>query len=194
MVVTNHTFLFADLVGYTAFTASAGDEAAAEMAIEFHVRVRELLAEHGATEVKTLGDGVMLRCECPKQAMLLAARIVWHIGDEVGLLPVRTGVSTGTAVQRDGDWYGGAVNVAARLCAVAAEGEALACDATRGAAADLEGLALAARGSLALKNLPSPVVAFAAQSDRKRPRFTERAEQPSPEPAPDETPSTAVAH
>jgi len=39
------SFLFADLCGFTAYTSLHGDERAADLAIEFQERVRELAAE-----------------------------------------------------------------------------------------------------------------------------------------------------
>ena len=57
MVVANHTFLFADLVGYTAFTAAMGDDRAADMALEFHERVRALVDDHLATSPLPTGRG-----------------------------------------------------------------------------------------------------------------------------------------
>ena len=60
-----HTFLFTDLVGFTALTAAEGDERGADVALEFCERVRPLLTGHGAEEVKTIGDALMLRCDDP---------------------------------------------------------------------------------------------------------------------------------
>jgi adenylate cyclase len=179
MVVANHTFLFADLVGYTAFTAAVGDDRAADMALEFHERVRPLLDEHVASEIKTMGDAIMLRCHCPERAMRLAVAIVRGLEGGDRLLPVRAGVCTGTAVARNGDWYGTAVNVAARLCAAAGEGEALACAGTRAAAPELGTLDLSERGPLRLKNLAEPVIAYAWT-----PRFLRPAPRRRPAPAP----------
>lgn len=59
---SEHTFLFADLVGFTALTDAEGDDRAAEVALGLYERVRALLHEYGAEELKTLGDGVLLRC------------------------------------------------------------------------------------------------------------------------------------
>jgi adenylate cyclase len=179
MVTHNHTFLFADLVGYTAFTAAEGDDRAAEMALAFHARVRALLAAHLAVEVKTIGDAMMVRCDCPERAMRLAVTIVRELGGHDGLLSVRAGVCTGTAVAKSGDWYGTAVNVAARLCAAAGEGEALACAGTRAAAPEIARLGLVACGPLVLKNLSEPVTAYAW-----RPRFVTRAACRRQAPAP----------
>ena len=54
-----HTFLFADISGYSRLTEQHGDEAAAEMAISFAAAVERLAAAHGAEFVKTSGDAVM---------------------------------------------------------------------------------------------------------------------------------------
>jgi adenylate cyclase len=78
-----HTFVFADLAGFTALTEAHGDEQAAELAADFCDTVRELLPEYGAEEVKTIGDAVMLRCDEPGAAVELGLRLV----DEVGARP-----------------------------------------------------------------------------------------------------------
>jgi class 3 adenylate cyclase len=49
------TFVFADLVGYTALTEAHGDEAAARLAREFRRTISRLCREHGAWQVKSMG-------------------------------------------------------------------------------------------------------------------------------------------
>lgn len=51
------TFVFADLVGYTRLTDAEGDEAAARLAGEFQRAMRVLSRDHGARQVKSMGDG-----------------------------------------------------------------------------------------------------------------------------------------
>jgi class 3 adenylate cyclase len=63
----------------------------------------------------------------------LAAHAVEDVGRRSDLFPVRVGVHTGPAVMRGCDWYGGAVNVAARLARQAEPNEALVSAATRAA-------------------------------------------------------------
>jgi class 3 adenylate cyclase len=60
----------------------------------------------------------------------LAAETLERVGTRSDLLPVRIGVHTGPAVRRGGDWYGSAVNVAARLADQAKPNEALVSEAT----------------------------------------------------------------
>jgi len=110
-----HTFLFADLAGFTALTEAHGDEEAADLAAEFFDCVRDLLPEYGGEEVKTIGDAVMLRCERPDAAVELGLRIVDEVRKRDHFPVVRVGMHTGPATERSNDWFGAAVNVAARV-------------------------------------------------------------------------------
>jgi class 3 adenylate cyclase len=151
------TFLFADLCGFTEYTSEHGDELAADLAISFHRRVRELVSEEGCELIKCIGDAVMIHSGDCRVAMQLAHRIL-ALGDCEGRPPIRIGMDRGPAVQREGDWYGGTVNVAARVADAATAGELLvterACNAMRGAAR----VRLVARGVLHLKGLPALAV------------------------------------
>jgi adenylate cyclase len=124
------TFLFADLVGYTALTEAMGDAAAADLAREFRRTMCALSRDHGAREVKSMGDGVMIWIADAGDAVSLAAEALNRVGTRADLLTVRIGVHTGPAVRRGRDWYGSGVNVAARLADRARPGEALVSEAT----------------------------------------------------------------
>jgi class 3 adenylate cyclase len=124
------TFLFADLVGYTALTEAVGDAAAADLAREFRRTMCALSRDHGARQVKSMGDGVMIWVADAGDAVSLAAGTLNNVGRRSDLLPVRVGVHTGPAVRRGNDWYGSAVNVAARLAEQAKPNEALVSEAT----------------------------------------------------------------
>lgn len=156
------TFMFMDLVGYTALTAERGDDNAADVAHAFYGEVRSLIKTHDAEEIKTIGDAMMLRCDEPSAAISLGVGIVERITASVTIPDVRVGVHTGSAVCRDGDWYGNAVNVASRLCSAAGGGEVIVSEATRIAATDLDGLKLGESRMHWLKNVPEPVVAWPA--------------------------------
>jgi adenylate cyclase len=155
----NHTFLLADLAGYTALTEAHGDEYAADAAAEFCAAVRALLDQHGAEEVKVIGDAMLIRVSDPDQGVRLAARIVSGYGARHRRLGIRVGVHTGTAVRRDGDWFGSAVNLASRVADLARSGEVLLTGATRQA---LEGgLAVREVGPRRFKNVAGPLLVYA---------------------------------
>ena len=153
-----HTFLFADLVGFTALSLEQGDEQAANVATRFQRDVRALAARHGATVVKSLGDGAMVRAEDAGDALRLGLELVNGLD---GLPPVRVGLNTGPAVERDGDFFGSTVNLAARLSQAARGGEVLLTDATR-AAARRRAPRREERGARTFRNARDPVVVYAA--------------------------------
>ena len=154
------TFVFADLAGYTAITEERGDDAAARLAREFRRTMCALSREHGATQVKSMGDGVMIWAPDPADAIALAACAVEVVGTRPDLLPVRVGVHTGPAVMRGCDWYGSAVNVAARLAAQAEPNEALVSAATRTAAGGRLSAALDDRRDVTLRGVSATVAAW----------------------------------
>jgi adenylate cyclase len=156
------TFLFADLSGFTALTEAHGDEEAADLVGGFCVAVRRLLADHQAHEVKTIGDALMLRTGDAAAAIRLGLCIVHDVGAQHGFPLVRVGMHTGPAVERDGDWFGATVNLAARLSAAAGGGELLLTAATRSAAGQVAGVELRARGRWAFRNVGGLVEVYAA--------------------------------
>jgi adenylate cyclase len=170
MTGSAHTFLFMDLVGFTALTAEHGDDSAAEVALQLYAYVRELLPEHDGEEIKTIGDAMMIRCADPRRGVELGLRISEQLGEDHEFPPVRIGLHTGSAVSRGGDWYGNAVNVASRLCSAAGGGEVLVSDATRDAAGSSRHFDFGERRLHWLKNVPEPVAA----------RPVSRCEQPAP--------------
>jgi adenylate cyclase len=154
------TFVFADLVGYTALADTQGDEAAARVARQFRRTMSALSREHGAWQVKSMGDGVMIWAPDAGRAIALARHIVEAVRARADLLPVRVGVHTGSAVMHGCDWYGAAVNVAARLATEAAPNEALVSAATRDAAHEAGERLLSGRRELTLHGVARPVSAW----------------------------------
>jgi class 3 adenylate cyclase len=154
------TFLFADLAGYTAFTEQHGDAAAADLARLFRRTMCALSREHGAWQVKSMGDGVMICSPDPAAAIALAARAVREVGSHPDQLPVRVGVHTGPAVARGCDWYGSTVNLAARLAREAEPGEALISGATRAAARGEAPRRLLRGRELVLRGVSRPISAW----------------------------------
>jgi adenylate cyclase len=166
------TFLFADLSGFTALTEVHGDDEAAYLVGEFVGAVRELLPEHRAEEVKTIGDAVMIRCGGAENAVWLGVRIAEDIGRRDRFPSIRVGMHTGPATEREGDYFGTTVNLAARVAGIAGGGQVLLSEATQEAAGDLGELRVVRLGPQRLRNVGDPVVLFRARG---------AAESPAPE-------------
>lgn len=124
--------------------------------------MRRLLAGYKAREVKAIGDALMIRAVHAAAAIRLGLCIVHDVGAQHGFPLVRVGMHTGPAVERDGDWFGATVNLAARVSAAAAGGEVLLTEATRTVAGEVEGVALLERGRWTLRNVAAPVEVYAA--------------------------------
>ena len=162
MTAPRHTFLFADLVGFTALAELEGDDRALEVALGLQRRVRLLLEDHEAEQVKAIGDGLMLRCAKASAAVPLGLRVT-EAAEEPGFPPVRVGIHTGPALASEGDWYGRTVNVAARLCAVAPPGQVLVSEATRAAAGRMRGVDYGQRELHWLRNVSEPIGTYRVQ-------------------------------
>jgi class 3 adenylate cyclase/tetratricopeptide (TPR) repeat protein len=129
------TFVFTDLVDSTATAVRLGPEAA-EALRQAHFRLlRGAVSASGGVEVKNLGDGLMVMYSSPSRALSGAVgmqQAIEHhnrVADEP--LGVRVGISSGEAVEEDGDYFGDPVVEAARLCARAAAAQILAADVVR---------------------------------------------------------------
>jgi adenylate cyclase len=79
-----------------------------------------------------------------------------------GAPAVRAGLHHGPAIERDGDYFGATVNLAARVSGLAAGGEVLVTARTAALAPDLEGVFYEPRGRQTLRNVREPVDVFAA--------------------------------
>ena len=114
------TILFTDLVGSTELAAGLGDVAADELRREHFAHLREAIAATGGTEVKTIGDSVMVSYRGAADALAGGVAMQRAVerhnrGAETHRLEMRIGISAGDATNEDGDWFGTPVVEASRL-------------------------------------------------------------------------------
>jgi adenylate cyclase len=161
VTASDATFVFADIAGFTALTEAHGDEQAASLVADFRDAVRAELPA-GAAHVKTIGDALMLRIPDPAGAILLGLNITRGTIPGHGTPAVRVGLHHGPAIERDGDYFGATVNLAARVSGLASGGEVLLTGRTAALAPELEGVFYEPRGRQVLRNVREPVDVFAA--------------------------------
>lgn len=161
MADTAATFVFADIAGFTALTEAHGDEQAVAVVDALCAAV-DVDLPAGGTRVKSIGDAVMLRVPDPGDAILLGLRMTRYVLGESGMFGVRVGLHHGTAVEREGDYFGATVNLAARVSSLAAGGEVLMTGQTAVLVPDLDGVVFESRGKRDLHNVAEPVEIFAA--------------------------------
>ena len=116
--VADVAILFTDLVGFSDWALSAGDEAALEVLREVGDAEQKAVSDHKGAVVKRLGDGAMAVFSEAEQAV----RAALEAQDEIGKIEVdgyrptqRAGVHAGTPRKVKGDFLGVDVNIAARV-------------------------------------------------------------------------------
>ena len=170
MSSTEHTFVFADLAGYTALTEAHGDDDAAQVATRFHAVALACLLE-GTRIVKTIGDAVMIVAPSIDDGIAAARQIAAAVAAQANFPAVRIGIHTGPAACRDGDYFGAAVNIAARVAAIARAGEIVCTEPVAQVAMTL-GLSTARpMGTVRLKNVAAPVALFELGAGTLGPRL-----------------------
>ncbi len=126
------TFAFTDIEGST--QRWERDRAAMERIVRRHDDVvRTAIEEHRGHVFKTAGDAfcaAFARPEDAVSAMLVAQRNVAGIDPGDGGLRVRAAIHTGTTDERNGDYFGAAVNRVARLLTIGHGGQVLVSSAT----------------------------------------------------------------
>lgn len=144
--------VFADVTGYTSLTDELGDEQAALLAEALRSAAEEATRVADGELVKLLGDGVMLTFPTAEAAITGARALLDSWNDE--LPPLHVGISVGPLIERDGDYFGSTVNLAARLSQAAKPGQVLVAR-LRGDPPTATGLERL--GSLQLKGIASPI-------------------------------------
>lgn len=120
------TFIFADLSGFTNYTAAFGDDAAGRLLAAFRALAREVASETGVRIAKWLGDGLMAVSVDNASGIQFALDLGRRSADVCAPLSLRVGIASGHALLFEGDDYiGSAVNMASRLCDVASAFEVL---------------------------------------------------------------------
>ena len=165
------TFLIADVRGYTVFTQERGDEAAAMLAARFAAIVREHVEARDGSVIELRGDEALAVFGSPRQAIRAAVDLQDRFLQETTKtpalpLPVGIGLDAGEAVPVGNGFRGGALNTAARLCAIAAPGEILGSQSVVHLARTVDGVGYDDRGDVRLKGLADPVHVSAIASAR----------------------------
>ncbi|MGI9520531.1 MAG: adenylate/guanylate cyclase domain-containing protein [Hyphomicrobiaceae bacterium] len=178
--------LFADIRGFTAFCEAAEPEETIEVLQIYHEEMGQLLQAYNAGVDQRTGDGIMaifndpLPCDDPagnalRMALAMRSRMAelcldWkRIGLQLGFgIGVSLGYATVGMVGSEGRYEytanGTTVNLAARLCDEAADGEILL--SPRAYAAVENDFSAVSRGELTLKGIKAPLEVFSITGEK----------------------------
>ncbi|MGH2837987.1 MAG: adenylate/guanylate cyclase domain-containing protein, partial [Thermoleophilaceae bacterium] len=158
------TVLFTDIVGSTDRAATIGDSRWRDI-LEMHDGVvRRALERHRGREVKTMGDGFLASFDGPARAIRCAQEVALE-AERIGI-PVRAGVHTGECEVVGDDLSGLAVNIGARVGALAEAGEVLVSQTVKDLVVG-SGIEFEDRGTHILKGVPGEWRLYASQTTRQ---------------------------
>ena len=166
------TILVADLAGSARMRERLGDEDADALRREHDRRLRDVLAAHGGTGVKALGDGLLATFDAAGAAVACAIEMQRAIDRQARRGPValelRIGLGAGDVAWEGDDPFGTPVIEAQRLCAAAAAGTIVVADAVRLLAGTGTDAVFDDTGELALRGVAQPVRAWVVRWTAQR--------------------------
>ena len=156
--------LFTDVVDSTRLTEELGDEAYLTRAEALDEQLRASIAHcHGQPEDGIRpGDGVLAFFQRPEDAMQCAALAHEHAA--ANSLQLHVGLHIGEVIRSRTGIHGGAVNLAARVCALAPPGSTVTSAALRNAAGNLASTTFEEFGVYDLKGIAEPQLLFLART------------------------------
>jgi class 3 adenylate cyclase len=152
------TLLFTDIVNSTTLASELGDRRWRDLLDEHHELGRRELERFGGREVSTTGDGFFAAFDRPIAAVRCGLAMVEVMRSLE--LHIRAGVHTGEVEVRGPDLGGLAVHIAARIAALAGDGEVLASSTVKDLLAG-SGVAFEDRSEHELKGVPGAWRLFA---------------------------------
>jgi adenylate cyclase len=150
-----------DVVGYSKLMQS--DETAALAALtEVRNATQQQIELHQGRIANTAGDSVLAEFGSAVEAVGCAMALQRQLTSQEGKdLQLRIGVHLGDVVDKAGDLFGSAVNIAARLEGIAQPGGIVVSAAVRDAIAGKLAASFSDLGLQALKNIEEPLRAYA---------------------------------
>ena len=172
---STHGFLFADVRGYTVYLERHGARAASELLAQFRDLVRAAVATHDGAEIRTEGDSFYVVFPSASSAVACAMDIARDAaGARPNPVPVGIGVHAGESIETPEGPVGSAVNIAARLCALAPPGQVLVSDTVRALTRSVGSATYVPVGRKRLKGLEDEIRVFRAMPADAVPASTHR--------------------
>ena len=160
------TILFVDLALFSSLVDAHGDEEAMRVIDGFDQCVREYSLKHDGHLAKQIGDEYMLVFSDAGNAVMFAIELHETMARIERFVALRTGIHSGSVLYRIGDYFGHAVNIAARIASMAMPNSILVTEPVAKAAAD-KGIEVVELGVRSLRGMEEPVPLYRVSMDGK---------------------------
>ena len=116
--------------------------------------MRDAIAAHGGRQVRSTGDGFLVLFDSARSGVACALAIQRELAAREDGLRVRIGIGAGEVQEGEGELFGAAINLAARVMDRANGGQVLVTDAVRQLVGTIPGARFRDRGRVNLKGFP----------------------------------------
>jgi class 3 adenylate cyclase/tetratricopeptide (TPR) repeat protein len=152
--------LFTDIVDSVALTETWGDWVFYDRSQALHESLRNAIASCSGSLIEgiTLGDGLIAEFRSAERGLNCALQC-GAIAERAGL-PLHIGLHAGDVIRSGGDIFGGALNIAARICSEAAPGQVLVSQTIRDLSRTSSPLKFESVGFKVLKGVADPILLY----------------------------------
>ncbi len=151
-----YVFLIADLSGYTALTEAHGNLSAADVVTRY-AQIIDVLLHPGVRLVDRVGDEALIVASDASELLATAIAFRKAVEQEPLYPAVHMGLHAGTAVEKDGRYFGKALNLTARIASHASGGQILCTREVVSRANKKSGVVFCSIGRIQFKNIRDPV-------------------------------------
>ncbi|MEO5683205.1 MAG: hypothetical protein ABIQ88_11230 [Chitinophagaceae bacterium] len=161
----NVAILVADLSGYSALTETHGALSAANL-IDKYIAIAENCLAGDCRLHQQTGDELLFVSDAADQLLATARRLAAETASEEHFLQVHGGLHYGKLLKRGGNYFGTAINVAARIASKAIAGTFYCSAEFVEAVTDKSAAAFQSKGNYLLKNISAEKALFELNVDK----------------------------
>jgi class 3 adenylate cyclase len=171
------TIMFTDIKGFTERTSLSSREELDNILGEHEELLMPLLPDFGGRLVKTVGDALLVAFESPTNAVLCGIMMQDRLRGRNKDMPegehleIRVAINTGEVLEREGDVFGDAVNIAARIEGITDASEIFFTESVYLAMNKAE-VPSSEVGQRRLKGIPEPIKIYKVIQDRHSEAYT----------------------
>ena len=162
--------LMADLSGYTALTETHGAVSAADL-IDKYIRIAENCLVGDSKLHQRTGDEIMFVSDSPDFLLATALKLAANTVSEENFLQVHGGLHYGKVLKRGGNYFGSALNLAARITGKAAAGTFCCSDEFVNAIADKSVCTFKSKGNYFFKNISGEKEVFELSTEKTKTNY-----------------------
>ncbi len=191
-----YVFLIADLSGYTALTEAHGNLSAADVVTRY-AEIIDVLLYPGVRLVDRVGDEALIVASEASELLTTAIAFRKAVEQEPLFPAVHVGLHAGTAVKKDGRFFGKALNLTARVASHASGGQILCTRDVVSRTNEKSGVTFCSIGRIQFKNIRDPVDVYevlAGKDVRNNPLDPVCRMQVKPDDAPAKLPFEGKTH